>query len=162
HVPRDVERTGLTAALNKRKDRVLVTPTARLLALLHSGLGAKVRFVSLDDAAAGTHLRGVVGLPRLHRFAQAMLHEPCSFVRHAKRAVELVSRESFLARCHQIRGQNPLVERDLGALEYGADRDRKRLAAAITLVETRARRFARHLADFLGLAAVRAERSVGP
>lgn len=63
-----------------------------------------------------------------------------------------------------MRSQHPLVQADLGTLEYSADRDRERRTAFVAFVDTGARGLARQFGNALriGIAAMRAERAVGP
>ena len=72
-----------------------------------------------------------------HSFANAVRHEPSRFVRDAQHAMQLVALMPFLER-QQVGRQEPLVQRDLGALEHGSDRDRELLTAGIALVQASA------------------------
>lgn len=92
-----------------------------------------------------------------------MSHEPSGLVGDAKHAVELVSAHALLAGAHEMHGQEPLVERNLRALEHGADSHRELLAAFGALVEAGAVSLAleRSNAGRVGIAAVRADNAVG-
>ena len=88
----------------------------------------------------------------LHGLADAVRHEPSGLVGDAEHAVQLVGGHALLARCQQVRRQQPLVERDLATLEHGADRDGELLAAFVALVEAGAVGLALQLLDAVGSA----------
>lgn len=69
-----------------------------------------------------------------HRFAQAVHHEPCRFVRNAKHAVDLMRGHALLAGNHKKECRKPLRQRDFGTLKDGADRNRELFAACAALI----------------------------
>src|SRR5690242_9862044 len=116
---------------------------------------ANERLVSLDSAATSAQHAGV---HLLHGFTNAMGHAPRSFVSHAQRAVQLMGAKALLGRAHQMRGQPPLCQRDLGALKYRAHSDRKLALTAVAVFEAGARALGRQGLDALHRATVRARR----
>ena len=68
-----------------------------------------------------------------HGFADAVRHEPSRLVGDAEHAVQLVGADALLARHEQVHCQQPLVQRNLAALEHGADGDGELLAAIVAL-----------------------------
>ena len=71
-----------------------------------------------------------------------MADEPSGFLAHAEHAADLERRHALLGRHQQVRGVQPLVQRDLAALIKRADRHRERLAAGVALMQAGTMRFA--------------------
>jgi len=84
------------------------------------------------------------------------------FVGHAQHAVELVGRHAFLARCHEVKGQKPLVQGNVRPLENRADRDRELTLAGIAVVKPGTMRLARNRACPFGFTTMGAESAFGP
>src|SRR5688500_3055321 len=87
----DVEAASLAAALDQRHDFHLVVPATanRSLGLVVPPIG----FVHFDGGAAATkHSNAAV----IHRFADAVRHEPRGFVSHAKDALKLLAAHALL------------------------------------------------------------------
>src|SRR5207249_288092 len=99
---------------------------------------------------------------RVHRFADTVRHEPCGLVRHAERAMELVTAHAFLGRANEVRRQHPLVKRDLAALENGSDRHGELTTAVAAEQQTGAVALAGQAVIAIRAAAVRADRAGRP
>src|ERR1700730_6703533 len=116
-------RTHCTAALNKSNDRFFSNSTTTFMPALARML---ILFKAADICVVHFHRSAIAAKrgrnKRTHSFTQAMLHKPCGFVSYLQRAVELVGADALLAAGHQMRGLEPLVQRDMTALEYGPDR----------------------------------------
>src|SRR6185437_235208 len=124
---RHMEGADLAATLDQRDNGVLVVIAfLRLTARLH----APKRLVGFDDLPLAAELGAV---RRGHRFADTVHHEPRGLVGHVELAVHLVRAHGLFARRDEMEGQHPLVERDVRALEQGANRDAEVLAAGIAL-----------------------------
>ena len=91
-----------------------------------------------------------------------MRHEPSGLVGDAQHAVELVRGHAFLDDAEKVCRQQPLCERDFGALKHGSDRDRELALAFVAVVEAGTMRalLAFDLGDALGIG-VAAMRAVG-
>jgi len=63
------------------------------------------------------HRRAVRMIGVRHRLANAHRHEPCRLVGDPECAMQLMRRNAFLARRHQTEGEQPLVDRNMRALE---------------------------------------------
>jgi hypothetical protein len=124
------------------------------------GLSADERLVNLDHGVGPTKRTSAGRLA--HRLADTMGHEPSRLVRDAEHAVHLMARHAFLRSGQEVGSQEPLMQRDLGALENGSDRYRELLAAAVALVHARAMPLALKLRDLLRLAAMLADRAMRP
>jgi len=151
----DVEGPDHTAALDEGHDGPLVT----VAPALHSAfLRTDEGLVDLDDCAFAAH-RGQVA--RAQRLADAVRQEPRALVRDTERPVDLVGAATLLRGAQEIDRLKHLVQRDLGALEDGADLDRELLAAIGALPQAEPA-----LAEIVVLAghgaAVRANRAFGP
>jgi len=159
---RNMERARAAIALDQRKYLVLLAGADEAA----SGLGraaspAVVGFVGLNDLAAPAEHSAVLS----HGFADAVAEEPSRFVGHTKHAVELVARDALLTGRDERSGHEPLMERNLGALENGPDRHRVLLVAMAALVQAWARAVFGLGRDFglaIRAAAVRAYRAVRP
>jgi hypothetical protein len=68
---------------------------------------------------------GIRDLPALHCLTNTVCQEPGRLVGDLERAVQLMSGDAFFARAHQADCQQPLVQRDMRALEYHADAHRE-------------------------------------
>ena len=107
-----MEGTNVAITLDKGNDAVFV----RAASLNGSASFLPVvSLINLNDLARTA--KRAFGL-RLHRFAQSVHHEPRRFVRNLNRAVKLMRRETLFAGRHEMRGENPFVERDFGVLEH--------------------------------------------
>src|SRR5688572_22553160 len=91
-----------------------------------------------------------------------MHHEPSGLVGDVDGSMELVSGETFLARSHEMRRINPLVERNLGILENRADRDCEVTLTTVALVQAHPVALAFQLRDALYAPAVGADRATRP
>lgn len=80
------------------------------------GLTAHVGLVKLNDLVLAPKRagRGVGG----HALADAVGHEPSGLVGHAQHAVKLMRRHALFGRGDQVRGKQPLVQRDMAALHH--------------------------------------------
>src|SRR5581483_552985 len=99
-----------------------------------------------------------------HSLTDAMAHEPRRFVGDRQHPVHLMRRNALLARVHQMKGQNPLMKRNMRTLHDGADRNCEVLTASVALKQTRTVAFAiKALNGFLvRIAAMRADRAFRP
>jgi len=96
-----------------------------------------------------------------HRFANAMRHEPCSFILHAQRPHQLMAADTLLAAAEKIDSLQPLKCRDMAGFENGSDRDSENFfAASVALAGADLRAGAVQLAGPFCLAAMRANRAV--
>ena len=102
-------------------------------------LAADIGFVRLDNLVRATDRagRGVDGA-----LAKAMKQEPRGLVVGADHPYELKGANALLGRSHELSGQHPLAEWDVGALHDGADGDGEGLAAVLALVDAGARALA--------------------
>ena len=73
-----------------------------------------------------------------------------------------MSRNAFLAGRHEVKAEQPFVERDFGTLKDGADSHGEMPTTGITLIEAGAMRLALELLYVLYLTAMRTMRSTGP
>jgi len=81
---------------------------------------ANESFVYFDFAIGTAHLdEGAI----LHRKPDAMKHEPCGLLCDAESASDFIRTDSVLAVGNHPNGDEPLVERDWGIFEDGADLD---------------------------------------
>src|ERR1700730_4749069 len=116
-------RTHCTAALNKSNDRFFSNSTTTFMPALARVL---ILFKAADIGVVHFHGSAIAAKrgsnKRAHSFTQTMLHKPRGFVSYLQRAVELMRADALLAAGHQMRGLEPLVQRDMTALEYGPDR----------------------------------------
>jgi len=110
----------------------------------HNGFAHSTRTCDLARAFATVHVAGLasdesfVGLNSpghfvdcavMLRVANAMEHEPCSLLGHAKRAGDLVRRYAVLAIREHPHRTEPLVETDGGIFKYRPDFNRELFAA---------------------------------
>ena len=84
----DMEGADLAGTLDKGEHRFLVAVAATDL---RSRLATDKGFVSFDSTAAASQ----DPTRRVHRFADGVRHEPCGFVLHLQRALQLVTAASF-------------------------------------------------------------------
>lgn len=157
----DGEGAGRAGRGIDQSDNLLQVAVALLVALGALGPGdVGLICLHLPALVAAHRGRGIVA----HGLADAVGHEPRGLVGHAEHAVQLVRRHAGLGGRHQVAGEHPLVERDLGALEDGADRDGELLAALSALVQALAVGLALKGAYLgrVGVAAMGADRAVRP
>src|ERR1700733_1480794 len=154
----DVERAGLTVALNKGKNRVLVAGAALNLKAV---LAANIGFVNLHNAASATH-RGE--RPVAHCLSNAVGEEPSGFHAARKHPLDLIGGNSFLAGAHQVDDLKPQMQRQVGALEDGSLPNGELSLALVALVKAKTSGLAFHLANALcvGVTAMRAYRTIRP
>ena len=143
--------------VHERKHLVLVRSAAATPAL--AAVGADKGLVHFDRSAALAK-RSKTASP--HSLTDAVRHKPCALKRHAKRAVQLVRANAFLAGRDQEDRLQPQAQRNVARLEDRPDLDRKRLAAVVALVGTDPRRLAGHRPVALDAAAMRAYRTFRP
>src|SRR5579883_117421 len=158
----DLDRAGTTAALDQREDFVLRAGAARLPALAvhkHVVRRAEEGFVSLDHLPFATKRAGAA---LTHGFPNPVREEPSRLVSDVEGAVELVRGDAFLARCHEAKAHEPLVKRNMAALEERADPYRELLPAFRAVVPARPHAFAAQGPDVIEKAAEGAERAIGP
>ncbi len=155
---RNVERTNFAATLDQRENRMLVRESAFGPATVLAPLKG---FIGFNRSAARPEQARSLAVP-VHRFAQAMGHEPRRFVGHAEHALYLLTADTLFARRHQSGGKQPLVQGNLGTLEYRSDRYRELVAAMAAVIKAGTMRLARQLADAIHSATMRAYRTFGP
>ena len=109
----DMERAGGAAALNERKNRILVVASA---SHFDASLSPDIGFIDLDNPARSAHRRK---LASAHRFPDAVSKEPDGFHASAKGALKLASADAFLGRAKQIDRLKPDVQLDVARLENG-------------------------------------------
>ena len=76
-----------------------------------------------------------------------MKHKPRRFVIRADHPLQLKRAKAFLARCHQLRGENPFRQWNMRPLHYGFDRDAKLASAVFAIIKAKARALALELDD---------------
>ena len=169
----NLDRTGFAAALNERDDgdfasavTSIAPPAAFIVELPRHRLGviplAEKGLVYLDRLTLATEWAEYIGIDFLHGLAEPMADEPAGFEIDAKGAAELVCRETFLARRHQMRGLKPNVHRYMAFLKDRADLHGERLAAGPALIDADPRALALELGAVVYDAALRADAPVGP
>ena len=89
-----------------------------------------------------------------------MRHEPSGLVGDAEHTVQLVRGHALLGRAEKVSGKPPLGQRNLGALEHGADRNRELALAVVAIVQARTVRLLTAL-DLGNLARRRRNRNAG-
>jgi hypothetical protein len=114
--------TALDCAEN---DGLVVQPSERrfLSGAEPAHLPADVGFVRFHDAAQG--LRVLFS----HRGTDAVAEIPSGLVTHAEHPLELVRGDSLTRLAHDIDGEKPLPERELGIVEQRPHADRELVAA---------------------------------
>lgn len=134
--------------------------TALLLALgLLGAVVADEGLVDLDNATAAAHGgQGAVA----HGLTDAVGQEPRALVGDAEEAVDLVAAHALLGRAHEVGGLEHLRERDMGALEDGADLHRELLAARLLSALAEAKAGFAEIVVLTHGAAVRAHRTLRP
>jgi len=137
---RNMERANLPAALDKRKDRILVRPSAARF--LRVGFSAPKGFIRFYDLSAAADRITMLGF---HRLADTMCHEPSRFVSHPKRAVQLMGAHTLFGGAKEMHSLKPDVQGNLRAFKDCADRNGKLLAAVFAFPHTFAVRLARKL-----------------
>jgi len=157
---RDMARADFAVTVHKGDNGMLLRCGFGLVRV--AGLAADIGFVALDNLAGTADRAVIVVWP--HGLADTVRHEPGGLVGDAQHAVKLMRADALLGSGHQVRGENPLVERDFGALKDGSDGDGELLATALALVSAFAVRLTLQPGDLvlLMLAAMRAHRSVRP
>jgi len=156
---RDLARADLSATFHKRNE-FLVLLAGATGCTLRLGRTAKFNFVGFHNLPRATERRFVRG--GCHRFPDPMRHEPSRLVRYAEHSMQLVGRNAFLGRRHQVKAQNPLVQRDMALFHDRADRHRERLAASVALIHARAMRLALNERGFVHNSTVRADWAIRP
>src|SRR6266404_9195878 len=153
----DVSGTNLAAPLNQCEHGFLVAvPTA----LVASRLTADVSLIGFNRLAARAHqatARNVV-----HCVTDAVSHEPSRLIGHAKRAMELVAADAFLAGTQQVDRREPFGEGNLGTLEYGSDSHAELFATVLALPQAGAVRLALKLVVIANRTTMRAGDPVRP
>src|SRR6266852_5738952 len=112
----NMKTTCASAALDKRKNDILVSPASAALGLAR--LPPDEGFIRLDDRTATAH-RGKIALP--HRLAKAMGHEPCGLVGDLEGPMQLMGGNSLLAGRQQMGRLEPFVQRHMAGLKDRAD-----------------------------------------
>lgn len=160
-VPFDMEHTGRSAALDKGEYSVLEGGCAATALLGLAFQATDESLVHFDRATVAAERRVLDGC---HGKADTMGHEPSGLVGDAEHTVQLVGRDALLAGRHQVRGENPLVERNLGVLKDRANRHGERLTALVALVDAGTVAFALHPCDavLIDVAAAGTGRAVRP
>jgi hypothetical protein len=125
-----------------------------------AGLGRlrQIGFVGLDGLTFAADRAAVV----LYSLPDAMAQEPGGFHAAAKHSLKLPGADAFLAGAHQVDDLEPQVQRQVAGFEDGAHADSERLLAGVALAEAGPSSFPAQAADAAGLAAMRADRAIGP
>lgn len=124
--------TDLTSVAVKKGQHLHVVVIGALFR--GAGLAADEGLVSFDGARGAGH-----AVDPAHRSKRAVAHgladtvreEPRALIGDAKRPVDLVAADALLRGTQEVDGLEHLVERDMGALKYGADLDGELLAALL-------------------------------
>jgi len=147
----NMETTGSSITLDQGEDLVLMASATTFARALAARNVAVERFIGLNDLATSANRAIELGS---HGFPDSVGHEPSRFVGDPEHAVQLMGRYAFLARGHQMEGQQPLVQRDMGTLEDRSHRYREVATAACALVQTWTVALTLKACHFLGLAAM--------
>lgn len=92
-------------------------------------LAADVGFIDFDRSAiTSAHLRKRTAL---HRFANAMEHEPCGLLSHSNSAMKFIARDAVLATANHPDSGHPLIEADRRILKNRPNLDGELLLAAV-------------------------------
>jgi hypothetical protein len=154
----DMERAGLTVALYKGKNRILMaTPALNLKAVLAANVG----FINLDNAASATHGRESAVS---HCLTDTVSEKPSGFHAARKHPLDLIGRDALLAGARQVDNLKPQMQRQVGTLKDGSLSNGELSLALVAFVKAKAGSLALHLADALGvgIAAMRANRPSRP
>jgi hypothetical protein len=150
---RNMGGTDHAAALDEREHDLLPlaadvfqVPLVLMFVLLFA---ADIGFIGLNSFAFATE-RANVFLRRSHRFTDAVGHEPSAFVRDAEHPVQLMGGNSLLAGCHQMKAENPFVQRNMAAFHDRPNRHRERLPARVALIHAGAMRLALNQRRLIG------------
>lgn len=135
-----VMRAHEAATLDQGERDLLARPADRagaLAAMLVLLLAADIGLVRLDRLAFAAKR---ASMKLAHPFADAVRHEPGALVGDPEHAVELVRADPLLARRHEMRREQPFVERNMARLVNRADRHSELLAAVVAVVKAGAMR----------------------
>jgi hypothetical protein len=128
--------TSLSAALTEAQNSNLAdAATARvqllrlMLVLLQTANETLIHFDDSREAVALSSLPGA-------SLAETPKHEPCRLLRHAYLLRHLHRTDSLPRRHNQVHGVNPLVQRNMAALENRCRANREIQSAAVATVET--------------------------
>ena len=131
--------TRATTAILPTGPRTSMLALAGVFVLL---LAADIGFVRFNDGTGAAKRSGRLmsssGLP------EPMEQKPRRLVIGPERPLQLQRAKPFLARRHELSGENPFRQRNVRAFHHGPDRHRERLAAVFALVEARARALTLH------------------
>lgn len=158
-----VHGAHLAATLDQREHHlfahaadVLAVALAAVFVALFS---AHIGFVRLHRSAASAEHPA----RSLHRFADAVRHEPRGLVLNAKRTLELVAGATLFAGADQVDRLHPLMQWNLGALKYSSHGHGELATAVLALHQPRTVRLALQRVVILAHdAAMRAYRAVRP
>src|ERR1700680_484215 len=117
---------------------MLVAPSGALLRAIP--LPSDVGFISLNYFAKTAHRRAHFGW--CHGFAYPHRHEPSGAIGNPELAMKLMSRNTFLARGHQVKTERPFGERDMAGFHNAAGHDCERAFAAVAMDKAGAVRLA--------------------
>lgn len=123
-----------------------------------TGLAAHIGFIGFYNAAATA--KGVIAGRTVHRFADTVAKEPSGLVGNANHAGHLACAHALLGSGHDMRCQQPFVQRNVAALHNAASADGE-LVAAIVAKEHASLRLAAHAVN-AGRTTVRAIRLTIP
>lgn len=154
----DMEAADVSFALDQRDDDLLFRDFAPSAVL---SLAADIGFIGFDDARGRVAAERAIGFVGLHRFTDAMAHEPSGFVGDAEHTFDLLRAHALLAGAKQVIAEQPFVKRHLRAFKDGANGDGVLLAAVVALDQPRAVLLA-FKAGRVERTAVGAERTFGP
>lgn len=96
---------------------------------------ANIGFVNFHDGVLATERPGDGGR---RRGADAVAHKPRRLVGNAEQAADFAGAHSLLARAKQVIAEQPLMQRNFGALEHGTHGNGELLAANVALNKSRA------------------------
>ena len=130
------------------------TASPQFLVLVLIGfLAADVALVCLNNAAQFVNV--FIGAARL---AQTLQHKPCRLLGNANLFRQLQARDALPSGYEQVHGIEPLVQRNMAALEDRSCADREVKGTGIAAIEANLGL----LADAFTALALRAERAIGP
>jgi len=154
----NMEAAGAAFALNEGQHGVLMAGAS---ADLETVLAADVGFVDLDDRARAAH-RSKRAIS--HSLANAVSKKPSGFHAAREHPLDLISRDTLLARAHQMDNLKPKPQRQVRRLKNSALTHGKRLTAFVAVVKAKAGCLAFHLTNALrvSIATVRANWAVRP
>src|SRR3546814_3872544 len=109
-----MEAADVALAFDQRHDDLLFGDFAPSAVLC---LAADIGFIGFDDARRRVAAKRAIGIVGLHRFTDAVAHEPSSFVGDAEHTLDLLCAHALLAGAKQMIAEQPFVKGNLRAFK---------------------------------------------